>query len=159
MNLLLLAVLLATEPTPDELCAAIGETSAAVIQPRDRIFFKKNCTCTHDFGCAANGSPFAAQNAERQARLDKKRGQVRATLKKAEVARQKDEADQRAAIVQRLNDKCPAALGNCQDEASVCHQRWCDCRDACKGAGEHSDTRPEGEKAKSCDQARYVCGW
>lgn len=47
--------------TPDDrLCRAIGETSKAAVQPRDRIFFEDNCSCASS--CARTGTPAHAMS-------------------------------------------------------------------------------------------------
>ena len=44
-----------SETPNDRLCRAIGETSKAAVQPRDRIFFEDNCSC--ESSCARTGTP------------------------------------------------------------------------------------------------------
>jgi hypothetical protein len=58
---LLAAALISAAPTEnDELCSAIGKTSQAALQPRDRIFFEKSCVCAVG-ECAEKGGKRAGQ--------------------------------------------------------------------------------------------------
>jgi hypothetical protein len=50
------ALVAAEHYSDDELCRAIGETPNAALQPRDRLFFEKKCSCVVRYGCAATAS-------------------------------------------------------------------------------------------------------
>jgi hypothetical protein len=57
----------------DDLCRAIGETRESALQPRDRLFFEKHCSCFGNLGCAETGSARAAQMQRTQAALEAER--------------------------------------------------------------------------------------
>lgn len=65
--LFLAIALTATDTEADELCSAIGKTSKIALQPRDRIFFDKNCVCAAS-DCAQRGSRKAKRLLDEQKR-------------------------------------------------------------------------------------------
>jgi hypothetical protein len=98
----------------DDLCRAIGATSRVSLQPRDRLFFEKNCVCyPYDFGCMEKGGARAKVIAEAVARRvqeEHEKATAREEAKRnAAVAAQKREADAakaRAARVKRAVADC-----------------------------------------------------
>jgi hypothetical protein len=130
----------------DDLCRAIGETRAAALQPRDRLFFEKNCVCFEPFGCMEKGGAKAKEAVVALAKLDEQRRQdaetekARKEVAKAEQARKAAASAKRArAACQSLNEtywtcartpgrECDVdmvALHNCCVDAGVRNQSKC----------------------------------
>ena len=100
----------------DDLCRVIGETSRVSLQPRDRLFFEKNCVCyPYDFGCMEKGGARAKAAAEAVARRTQEEREKAAAREEAKrsaaVAAQKRQADAakaRAARAKRAAADCAA---------------------------------------------------
>lgn len=94
--------------TPDDrLCRAIGETSRAAVQPRDRIFFEDNCSCAS--GCAKTATPAHAMLVKLELdaavqRLDIER-QACAKASAAQARRARAEREARTVLEQEARER------------------------------------------------------
>jgi hypothetical protein len=137
ISLIVAGLLLSQNYTPDELCQAIGETSNASVQPRDRILFKKNCSCVPGQGCANTGSKVHQQ----MIALDAERKKAIIEEKKAIAARKPAVRKQ----IQKLFDYHVACLPmECNKTTGVgcvadCDKRYNAFLAACQSAHESYD--------------------
>ncbi len=88
----------------DDLCRAIGETSRAAVQPRDRLFFEKNCECFEGLGCMEKGGAMAKAAAETVAKVEEQRRKTA----EAEKARRAERVKAKAAAEKRAAKTCGA---------------------------------------------------
>lgn len=105
----------AAEYSDDDLCRAIGETPRVALQPRDRLFFEKKCTCLNiadpsatspDISmCVATGSDLHKAAQRRADEAWKKKQDVLAR-RRAEADRHRQEEN--AARAQKRQEKAAA---------------------------------------------------
>jgi len=86
----------------DKLCEVIGEAPNLSVPPKDRLWFKENCTCAGKAGCGnissdRFGQRLAAAKAAREAQEKEAAEAKDAKEKKAAAAKAAREAQQRAA--------------------------------------------------------------
>jgi hypothetical protein len=130
----------------DKLCEVIGEAPNLSVPPRDRLWFRENCTCVRgDVGCGA------LQSARFSSRLEaaKRRAEAAATL--AELGRWK--AKQRTAMI-APERKATAALRaeywecDADPDAKSCKVPAAALEDACRTRGLYID--PNGIADDDC---------
>jgi hypothetical protein len=103
----------------DDLCRAIGETSNAVIQPRDRLFFEKSCVCYRGSPCMEKGTPKARAAGEAAAKAAARAKEEDRKTAEAEKARRAERARAKGAAEKRARETCRAekdAWGVCSDD-------------------------------------------
>jgi hypothetical protein len=73
----------------DKFCEAIGETPNVAVPPRERMWFKDNCTCAGELGCGKIGSKrLSARLAAYEAAKEKKQAEAAATAARVGPARE-----------------------------------------------------------------------
>jgi hypothetical protein len=130
--LALAGVARAADYSDDDLCRAIGETSAGAVQPRDRLFLEQKCHC-YSNGCAASGSPrdqaLLKRQQEEAAAREKRRAAEQAAAAKRKASL--DAADRRTEPLRRDHWVCIL------DQGADCTEVDRKLREACEATGQY----------------------
>jgi hypothetical protein len=82
---LLPAIARAWADDDDKLCEVIGEAPNISVPPKDRLFFKENCTCMADVGCGKVSSNRWSARVAVMEEVRKKKAEDEARVRKLEV--------------------------------------------------------------------------
>ena len=100
----------------DKLCEVIGEAPNLSVPPKDRLWFKENCSCSTGTGC---GHPGSKRYGVRLAAM-KKELQAKAAAAEAKEAEAQRRAAAEAAARKDFNEKvAPAALRLVEERAAT----------------------------------------
>ena len=150
------ALALADEEHDDKLCEVIGEAPNLSVPPKDRLWFKENCTCAGAAGCGKHGSKRLSQRLDAAAKaLEAKKDAERAA--REEAARKKkrkaaEEARLRVSVKERMKavESSSERYGICLNMASRLAAPWRFCHDV----EEEFIETPEGQAFYKAGVAR-----
>jgi hypothetical protein len=144
----------------DKLCEVIGEAPNLSVPPKDRLWFKENCTCAGKAGCGNMGSERFGHRLDKAKAARDAKAKADAAEKAANAERQrvakaaqakKDDADRRA----NPGHYCPGwrdqgSYGAKSEEATTLFKKYCD-----KWAVEEAARIAAYEAERQAEQKRH----
>jgi len=140
---------LADEEQDDKLCEVIGEAPNISVPPKDRLWFKENCSCARPAGCGKLGSMRFSQRLEAAKKAEKAAREGAARKKKRNQA---EEARLRVSVMERMKavESSSERYDMCMNMAARLAAPWRFCHDV---EEEFIDT-PEGQAFHKAGVAR-----
>ncbi len=147
---------LADEEHDDKLCEVIGEAPNLSVPPKDRLWFKENCTCAGAAGCGKPGSKRFSQRLDAAKKaLEAKKAAEKAAREEAARKKKRKEAEEarlRVSVKERMKavESSSERYGICLNMAARVAAPWRFCHDV---EEEFIDT-PEGQAFYKAGVAR-----
>ena len=147
---------LADEEQDDKLCEVIGEAPNISVPPKDRLWFKENCTCAGAAGCGKPGSKRFSQRLDAAKKaLEAKKAAEKAAREEAARKKKRKEAEEarlRVSVMERMKavESSSERYDTCMNMAARVAAPWRFCHDV---EEEFIDT-PEGQAFHKAGVAR-----